>query len=109
MLALRSMWKRVPRRGYRFIAPVVASPQTEAQGPIVSVSSDPAPALAQPTYHRSRSRIVLLTALTTVIVLAATGIPASYFCDRCRAGEKLAAVHRSTILDFDNRVPASAF
>jgi hypothetical protein len=51
----------------------------------------------------------LLTALTTVIVLAATGIPASYFCDRCRAGEKLAAVHRSTILDFDNRVPASAF
>jgi DNA-binding winged helix-turn-helix (wHTH) protein/Tol biopolymer transport system component len=64
----------VPRRGYRFIAPVVASPQPEAEGPIVSVSSDPAPALAQPTYHRSRSRIVLITALTTVIVLAAIGI-----------------------------------
>jgi DNA-binding winged helix-turn-helix (wHTH) protein len=46
----------LPRRGYRFLAPVAAPPQTKAQGPIVSVSSDPAPALAQPTYHRSRSR-----------------------------------------------------
>src|SRR5580692_11291582 len=61
----------VPRRGYRFIASVAAPPQTEAQGPIVSVSSDSAPAFAQPGNHRSRSRIVLITALTMVIVLAA--------------------------------------
>jgi DNA-binding winged helix-turn-helix (wHTH) protein len=64
----------VPRRGYRFIAAVAAPPQTEAEGPIVSVSSDPAPAFAQSIYHRSRSRIVLITALTTVIALAAIGI-----------------------------------
>jgi DNA-binding winged helix-turn-helix (wHTH) protein len=64
----------VPRRGYRFIAPVAVPPQTEALGPSVSVSSDPAPALVQPTYHRSRSRLFLITALTLVIVLAAVGI-----------------------------------
>jgi DNA-binding winged helix-turn-helix (wHTH) protein len=64
----------VPRRGYRFIAPVAAPPQTEAQDPIVSVSSDPAPALTQPLYHRSRSRIVVITSLTMMIVLAGIGI-----------------------------------
>jgi DNA-binding winged helix-turn-helix (wHTH) protein len=63
----------VPRRGYRFIAPVTTPPQTEAEGPIVS-EPRPAPASAKPIYYRSRSRIVLITALTMVIVLAAIGI-----------------------------------
>jgi DNA-binding winged helix-turn-helix (wHTH) protein len=66
----------VPRRGYRFIAPVAAPPQTEAPGPIISVSSDPASALVQPTYYRTRARIVLIAALTTAVVLAAIGITA---------------------------------
>jgi DNA-binding winged helix-turn-helix (wHTH) protein len=63
----------VPRRGYRFIAPVAAPPQTEPQDQIVSVSSNPTPAPAQPGY-RSRSRIALITALTMMIVFAGIGI-----------------------------------
>ena len=86
----------VSRRGYRFIAPVATPPQTEAQGPIVSVSSDPAPALAQPGYHRSRSRIVLITALTMVIVLAAIGITT---VERLRQPKKL-AFDETTHLNF---------
>jgi eukaryotic-like serine/threonine-protein kinase len=64
----------VPRRGYRFIAPVAAPPQTEAQGPVVTVSPGPAPAPAQRTSHRSPSRIGIIAALATASVLAAIGI-----------------------------------
>jgi DNA-binding winged helix-turn-helix (wHTH) protein len=63
----------IPRRGYRFIAPVAANPQTEAQGTTVPVSSGPAPAPAQSTSHRSPSRMAVM-ALATVSVLAAIGI-----------------------------------
>src|ERR1700745_879905 len=50
----------VPRRGYRFIAPVAASPQTEAQGSTAPVSPGPAEGSVRPGSHRSPSRIVIL-------------------------------------------------
>ncbi len=64
----------VPRRGYRFIAPVAPPPQTQAQDPVVTVSPSPTPGPAQPTSHRSPSRIGTIAALATVSLLAAIGI-----------------------------------
>ncbi len=50
----------VPRRGYRFIAPVAALPQTEAQGPVAASEPRPAagpgathiPSIPIPDWHR---------------------------------------------------------
>jgi eukaryotic-like serine/threonine-protein kinase len=64
----------VPRRGYRFIAPVSASPQTEAPAPAAPVSTVPVEIPAQPRSDRSPSRAVLIAALTVAIVLAAVGM-----------------------------------
>jgi Tol biopolymer transport system component/DNA-binding winged helix-turn-helix (wHTH) protein len=61
----------VPRRGYRFIAPVAAIPQTEE--PAV-VNLGPADGPARPGSHRSPSRRVVLAALTMASVLVAIGI-----------------------------------
>jgi eukaryotic-like serine/threonine-protein kinase len=59
----------VPRRGYRFIAPVAEIPATEAPAPPASVL----PATpAQP--RESPSRTIVIAALTTTVVLAAIGI-----------------------------------
>ncbi len=64
----------VPRRGYRFVAPVAAIPGTEAQGPTapVSTGSDGGPAQSRP--HRSQSRIVPIAALAIAGLLAIIGI-----------------------------------
>jgi DNA-binding winged helix-turn-helix (wHTH) protein/Tol biopolymer transport system component len=62
----------VPRRGYRFIAPVAAAAQIEAPAPaalVGTVSVEP----AEPTPGKS-SRIVVIAALTIASVLAAVGI-----------------------------------
>src|ERR1700679_1881794 len=64
----------VPRRGYRFIAPVSASPQTEAPAPAAPASRVPVEIPAQPRPDKSPSRAVLIAALTVAIVLAAIGI-----------------------------------
>ena len=66
----------VPRRGYRFIAPVAAVPQTE-EPPVVSLG--PAAGSANPAPEITIPRLVL-TALAMAIVLAAVGIT-----DRCTA------------------------
>src|SRR5580658_426131 len=59
----------VPRRGYRFIAPVAEIHATEAPAPPASVL----PATpAQP--RESPSRTIVIAALTTTVVLAAIGI-----------------------------------
>ena len=63
----------VPRRGYRFIAPVAAPPQTEAQHSTPAVSPASAEGPAQPTSHRSLSRAMVVAALAIVAVLAAVG------------------------------------
>jgi eukaryotic-like serine/threonine-protein kinase len=54
----------VPRRGYRFIAPVTAPPQSAASVEIP----------AQPRSGQSPSRTVLIAALTAAVALAAIGI-----------------------------------
>jgi eukaryotic-like serine/threonine-protein kinase len=59
----------VPRRGYRFIAPVAAIPGTEPQSTAAPVS--PAPP-GQP--RESPSRIIVIAALASTVVLAAIGI-----------------------------------
>jgi DNA-binding winged helix-turn-helix (wHTH) protein len=63
----------VPRRGYRFIAPVAAIPQTEEPAVVHLV---PAAGPARPGSHKPLSRRLVLTALTLAIVLAAIGITA---------------------------------
>jgi DNA-binding winged helix-turn-helix (wHTH) protein len=64
----------VPRRGYRFIAPVSASPETESSAPAAPVSTVPAEIPTQPGPDKSPSRAGLIAALTGAIVLAAIGI-----------------------------------
>ncbi len=64
----------VPRRGYRFIAPVAVLPQTEAQGQVVPANPGPTATPPQPTSHRRPSRMVVLIAVATAGVLAAIGI-----------------------------------
>src|SRR3984885_8465560 len=64
----------VPRRGYRFIAPVSASPQTEAPAQPAPVSTVSVENPAQPKTEKSPSRSVLIAALTVATVLAAIGI-----------------------------------
>jgi Tol biopolymer transport system component/DNA-binding winged helix-turn-helix (wHTH) protein len=64
----------VPRRGYRFIAPVSASPQTEAPAPAAPVTTVSVEIPAQSRPDKSPSRAVLIAALTVAIVLAAIGI-----------------------------------
>ena len=54
----------VPRRGYRFIAPVAATPPTEAPAPAAPVSTVSVEIPAQPRSDRSPSRTVLIAALT---------------------------------------------
>jgi Tol biopolymer transport system component/DNA-binding winged helix-turn-helix (wHTH) protein len=64
----------VPRRGYRFIAPVTEIPGTEAQGTAAPVNPGPTAEPPQSTSHSSPSRVVLLAALAIAIVLAAITI-----------------------------------
>src|ERR1700728_686649 len=64
----------VPRRGYRFIAPVAAVPAAEAQATASPVNPAPAAEPAPSTSHKSPSRVVLLAALAITIVLAVIGI-----------------------------------
>jgi DNA-binding winged helix-turn-helix (wHTH) protein/Tol biopolymer transport system component len=64
----------VPRRGYRFIAPVAAIPATEAQSTAAPVNAVATAEPAQSTFNTSPSRVVLLSALGIAIVLAAIGI-----------------------------------
>jgi Tol biopolymer transport system component/DNA-binding winged helix-turn-helix (wHTH) protein len=61
----------VPRRGYRFIAPVAAIPQTEE--PAVA-SLGPAEGIASSGSPKSPSRTIVLAALTMASVIAAIGI-----------------------------------
>jgi Tol biopolymer transport system component/DNA-binding winged helix-turn-helix (wHTH) protein len=61
----------IPRRGYRFIAPVAATPQTEEPG-VVNLGA--AEESARPGSPKSRSRRLVLTALTMAGVLTAIGI-----------------------------------
>src|SRR3984885_4971173 len=63
----------VPRRGYRFIAPVAAIPQTE-EPTVINLGSGEGP--ASPGSRKSPSRRVVLAALTMASVLAPIGIPA---------------------------------
>ena len=67
----------VPRRGYRFIAPVAAAPPTEAPAPVAPVSTVSVEIPAQPRSDKSPSRTLLLAALGIAIVLAAIGITTS--------------------------------
>ncbi len=60
----------VPRRGYRFIAPV-ATPQTEAP---MAVNLGSTEGSARPGSHKSPSRTVVLAVLTAASVLVAIGI-----------------------------------
>jgi DNA-binding winged helix-turn-helix (wHTH) protein/Tol biopolymer transport system component len=62
----------VPRRGYRFIAPVAAIPQTEALGTVAPSSAVSTGPSAQ---SRAPSRIVVIAVLTVASLLAAIGIP----------------------------------
>jgi Tol biopolymer transport system component/DNA-binding winged helix-turn-helix (wHTH) protein len=64
----------VPRRGYRFIAPVSAPPQTESSAPAAPTSTVPAEIPTQPRPDKSSSRAGLIAALAIVAVLAALGI-----------------------------------
>jgi eukaryotic-like serine/threonine-protein kinase len=66
----------VPRRGYRFIAPVAAVPGTDAQGTAAPVNPGPTAEPAPSTSHTSPSRAVLLAALAIATVLAVIGIAA---------------------------------
>jgi eukaryotic-like serine/threonine-protein kinase len=63
----------VPRRGYRFIAPVAALPLTEAHDD-APVTPGPAAGPAQTRSHGSPPRAVVLAALAIAIALGAIGI-----------------------------------
>lgn len=64
----------VPRRGYRFIAPVAAISGAEVRPPAPPMSPGPTPSPAQPKSHRSPSRVVILIALAIVAALAVIGV-----------------------------------
>jgi eukaryotic-like serine/threonine-protein kinase len=60
----------IPRRGYRFIAPVVVPPVTETPGPFAPEIPE------QPRWAASPSRIFIIAALAIAILLALLGIAA---------------------------------
>jgi eukaryotic-like serine/threonine-protein kinase len=64
----------VPRRGYRFIAPVAAIPPIETQSLATPVVPSPPGWPAQSTSHRSPLRILVLATLTVAGLLAAIAI-----------------------------------
>src|SRR6202034_974053 len=64
----------VPRRGYRFIAPVAASPPTEAQGRTAPVSPGPAEGSVRLGSMRPPSRILVLASFLMASLLAAAGL-----------------------------------
>jgi eukaryotic-like serine/threonine-protein kinase len=64
----------IPRRGYRFIAPVVAPAATETPAPVASANTPETP--AQPPSAASRSRIFIIAALAIAGMLAVLGIAA---------------------------------
>jgi eukaryotic-like serine/threonine-protein kinase len=64
----------IPRRGYRFIAPVVAAPATEAPGPAAFENTPETP--AEPRSAASASRIFIIGALAIAGLLAFIGIAA---------------------------------
>jgi DNA-binding winged helix-turn-helix (wHTH) protein len=66
----------IPRRGYRFIAPVVAAPATEAPGPAASANTGSTEIPAQPRSSASPSRIFIIAALAIAGLLAVIGIAA---------------------------------
>ena len=71
----------VPRRGYRFIAPVAAIPQTE-EPTFVNLGSAEGP--VRPGSHKPSSRTVVLAALIMASVLAAIGITTISWLQRPR-------------------------
>jgi DNA-binding winged helix-turn-helix (wHTH) protein len=64
----------IPRRGYRFIAPVVAVPETKAPGP--AAFENPPEIPVQPRAVASTSRIFIIAALAIAGFLALIGIAA---------------------------------
>ena len=64
----------IPRRGYRFIAPVVAAPAIEAPGPAAFENTPEIP--VQPRSVASASRIFIIAALAIAGLLAFIGIAA---------------------------------
>ena len=72
----------VPRRGYRFIAPVAPATPTAEQPPAVLLSAVPAVELPQPTPRRSSSRTWIIAALAIVCVLAAVAIATAVWLRR---------------------------
>jgi DNA-binding winged helix-turn-helix (wHTH) protein/Tol biopolymer transport system component len=64
----------IPRRGYRFIAPIVEIPQEKAHGPPGPRSAGSAGGPPQSSSPRSRSRIGVIAAVMMAIVLAAVAI-----------------------------------
>jgi eukaryotic-like serine/threonine-protein kinase len=65
----------VPRRGYRFIAPIIAEiPAIQGRAPADSVVPESSAEPAGSKSHSTPSRMVLLAALAIVIVLAMTAI-----------------------------------
>jgi DNA-binding winged helix-turn-helix (wHTH) protein/Tol biopolymer transport system component len=67
----------VPRRGYRFIAPVAPVTPTAEQLPAAPLNAVPAVELPQSRPDRATSRIVIVAALAIVGVLAAIGVAAA--------------------------------
>ena len=74
MLATPQYIETVPRRGYRFIAPVAAIPPIETQAPATPAIPSPPGWPAQSTSHRSSFRILVLATLIVAALLAAIGI-----------------------------------
>jgi DNA-binding winged helix-turn-helix (wHTH) protein len=64
----------IPRRGYRFIAPVATIPLAEAQAPTPPVNPGPSREPAPSISHKSPSRTVVIVALAMVGVLGLVGI-----------------------------------
>ena len=72
----------VPRRGYRFIAPVAPATPTAEPPPAVPLNTAPAVELPQPGPRRSGSRTRIIAALAIVCVLAAVGIATAVWLRR---------------------------
>jgi Tol biopolymer transport system component/DNA-binding winged helix-turn-helix (wHTH) protein len=66
----------IPRRGYRFIAPVIATPATEAPGPAAFENTPSTEIPAQPRWAALPSRIFIVAALAIAGSLAVIGIAA---------------------------------
>jgi DNA-binding winged helix-turn-helix (wHTH) protein len=74
----------VPRRGYRFIAPVAPVTPIAEQPPAVPLSAAPAAEPLQSAAPRSGSRIMIVAALVIVGVLAAIGVATAVWSSRAK-------------------------